>query len=130
MRRLLSQKPSVEINAPSTVKKNARGPNTTVPPKAKPPVVKNNTKNPKNAMSNESTPCTPIHANASTPRLDENKIARTKNEAPNARIMKAMIMAAVVFHSYTTSWNGIQMNQQHKALIASIGIVNHKVIGL
>lgn len=50
------QKPKVEINAPITVKKNANGPNNTMPPTAKPPVVKNNTKKPKNAIVTPSAP--------------------------------------------------------------------------
>ena len=126
----VTQKPSVEINAPRTVKKNASGPTTTKPPTANPPVVKNNTKNPKNATNNAITPYTPIHANESTPKLEENIIASTKAANANEIKMNAIRTAKVVFHAMTISWNGNQMHQQQIALKKSTGTVHHKVIGL
>ena len=71
----LFQKPNVEINAPSTVRKKATGPTVTMPPTAKPPVVKNNTKNPRNATNKAIKPCIPIHANATKPKLEDTRMA-------------------------------------------------------
>lgn len=126
-----SQKPSVEINAPITVKKNAIGPNVTQPPTAKPPVPRNNTKKPKNAITSAITPCTPINANVAKPHAVDPKMARTNANNANTIKMKAMITAKNEFQGITTNiCHGIQMHQQHTTAMRSIGTVHHMAIGL
>lgn len=103
IKHLRAQKPSVAINAPITVKKNASGPNTTMPPTAKPPVVKNNTKNPMKAITSPKTPCTPIHANATTDNPNDKKTPPIKIVSANNTIVAAISSAHTVFHGITMS---------------------------
>ena len=125
-----SQNPRVEIKAAMTIPINTNGPNIATPPTAKPPVVKNITRNPKNDTPKAITPCTLRNANATPDSAKEltipipNIVSRITTRRPPIAI------ADVTFQGTTTkTCHGKKNGQQHRRVPMSVKEVNRKQKG-
>ena len=126
----LSQNPRVEINAAITIPMKTNGPNIATPPTAKPPVVKNITRNPKKEIPKAITPCTLRKENATPDNAKELTVPIPK--AANRKLTRVppINTADVTFQGTTTkSCHGRKKGQQHKRSPKSLIDVHRKQVG-